>query len=162
MGGILIVNHRRQEYTVVQQYPLKSAFFAELGWMATSSKSSTSEQSFLFDVTCLGCFIGPWVSEYAQTSPNLGNYHGYLSGKQVIKALTANDISYYDKAGNIIKHLDNNTTDIVSKVKITWRIQKNLQNGQSKTLLAKPVCPQLNTHLNHNQDGPQSPLSQPA
>ena len=45
--------------TSQQGYLLTSAILAELGMMATSSKSSIFEQSLLFDVTCLGCFIGP-------------------------------------------------------------------------------------------------------
>ena len=73
----------------------------------------------------MGRFIGPWVSKYAQTSPNLVDYHAYPSGKRVLKAFMANDFSFNNKAGNIIKHWDNNTADLASKVKITWRIQKN-------------------------------------
>ena len=73
----------------------------------------------------VGRFIGPRVSKYAQTSPSKVDYHVYPSGKKVIKAFIANNFAFYDKSGNLIVHLDNESVDIVKKVKITWRIQKN-------------------------------------
>ena len=69
-------------------------------------------------MTCLGCFIGPLVN--AQTSPNLVYYHLYPSGRKVVKSFMVNDFSFYNKAREIIEHLDNNTVDFASKVKITW------------------------------------------
>ena len=121
-GGTLIVNHRREEDIAAQQYPLTSAIVAELGKRASLLKSPNSEQHLLFGITCIGRFIGPRVSEYAQKLPNKVDYHTYPSGTKVIKAFTANDFSFYDKAGNIIVHLNNNSSDTATKVKITWRV----------------------------------------
>jgi hypothetical protein len=78
-------------------------------------------------VICIGRFIGPQVSEYAQTSPLKIDYHVYPSGKKVIKAFTANDFAFYNNLGNLIIPLGNKSADIVKKVKITWQIQKNVE-----------------------------------
>jgi len=94
----------------------------------------------LFNITCLGHFIGPRLSEYAQTSPNKLDYHTYPSENKVIKAFTANNFVFYNKLGNTIDLLDNACQDQAYKVRITWRIQKNQQNGQAITLSAKEAC----------------------
>ena len=79
------------------------------------------------------------MSEYAQTSSNKLDYHTYPSGNKVIKAFTADDF-FFEEAGNTLKLRDNSCVDQAHKVKITWRIQKNRQNGQAITISAKKVC----------------------
>ena len=69
------MKHKREEDIAVQQYPLNSAILAKLGTMALSSCSMDSERNLIFDLTCLGRFIGPRVSEYAQTSSKKVDYH---------------------------------------------------------------------------------------
>jgi hypothetical protein len=51
----------------------------------------------------LSRFIGPCVSEYAQTTQDKVDYHVYPSGTRVIKAFTANDFVFYDKRGHVLK-----------------------------------------------------------
>ena len=151
LGGIIITNRKREEDIAAQRCPLSNAIFAELQRKASASHSLDSEQNCLFDVVCVGRLIGPRVSEYAQTSPSKVDYHVYPSGKKVIKkAFIANDFAFYNKLGNLIVHLDDKSVDIVKKVKITWRIQKNRRNGQAITLSADddhpmicPVCAAL-------------------
>ena len=106
-------------------------------------KLTNSEQRLLFDITCIVRFICPRVRKYAQKSPSTVNYHTYPSGKKVIKAFTANNFSFYDKAGNIIDQINHASSDTATKVKITRQIQKNRQNGQTITLLAAPTFPRL-------------------
>ena len=142
-GGTLKNNHRKEEDIAVQRYPLTAAIFAELGKRSEKSKSDDSEQCLIFNVTCMGRFIGPRAGEYSQTSPNKIDYHTYPSGKTVIKAFTANDFVFYDKDGNIIDILNEDSLETAIKVRITWRIQKNRQNGENKTLSAEPTCPKL-------------------
>ena len=109
--------------------------------MAASSSSVDSKQNLLSDITCLGRFIGPRVSEYAQTSPNkVDYYHTYPSGSKVIKAFIADNFVFYDKAGDTIDLVDTACLDQAHKVRITWQIQKNRWNGQAITLSAKEVC----------------------
>ena len=73
------------------------------------------------------------------------DYHVYSSGKKVIKEFTANDFAFYDKSGDLIIPLDDESADIIKNVKITWRIQKNRRNGQAITLSAdddhSKICP---------------------
>ena len=119
------MSHKREEDIAVQRYPLNSAILEKLGTMASSSRLMDSEQNLIFDITCLGRFIGPRVSEYAQTSSNKVDYHTYPSGNKVIKAFTADDFVFSNKAGNTLELCDNSCLDQAHKVKITWRIQKN-------------------------------------
>jgi hypothetical protein len=91
-------------------------------------------------MTCLGRFIGPCVSKYAQTSAKKVDYHTYPSGNKVIKAFSADDFVFFDEAGNTLELCDNSCLDQAHKVKITWRIQKNRQNGQAITISAKKTC----------------------
>ena len=97
MGGIIITNHGREEDITMQRYPLNYAILAKLGTMAASSCSEDSEKNLIFDITCLGRFIGPWVSEYAQRSPNRIDYHVYPSGNKVIMAFITDAFDFYDK-----------------------------------------------------------------
>ena len=111
----------------MQRYPFNFAILAKLGTMALSSCSENSEQNLIFDITCLGRFIGPRMSKYAQTSPKRVDYHVYLSGNKVIKAFTADDFVFFDKSGNTLELLDNSCLDQAHKVRITWRIQKTVR-----------------------------------
>ncbi len=53
----------------------------------------------------LSHFIGPCVSEYAQTTQDKVDYHVYLSGTRIIKAFTANDFVFYNKSGHVLKKM---------------------------------------------------------
>ena len=106
--------------------------FAHLLVQATSSKSNDSEASLLANCTTLGMALGMRVSEYGQTSPHKIDYHVYPSGKKVIKAFIADDFVFLDSSGDVIVDLDESSTP--RKVRVTWRIQKNRQNGQDITL----------------------------
>ena len=94
----------------------------------------------MFDITCLGRFIGPRVSEYAQTSSKKVDRHKYPSGKKVIKAFTTDDFVFFNKSGHTLELLDDACLDQAHKVKITWRIQKNRRNGQKITLSGEKTC----------------------
>ncbi len=93
----------------------------------------------------LSRFIGPRVSEYAQTTQDKVDYHVYPLGTHVIKAFTANDFVFYDKSGHVLKKIKKSTLDLATSVQITWRIQKNCQNGQKIKLSADTknpaICP---------------------
>ena len=67
MPGI-IINNLIKEVTVASQCsPLDSAIFAELQQATSFSHLHDSDQNLLFDMLTLFRFIGPRVSEYAQT-----------------------------------------------------------------------------------------------
>jgi hypothetical protein len=139
-AGCKIMNHQKEEDIAVQRYPLNSEILTKLATMAASSRSIDSEKNLMFDMTCLGCFIGPRVSEYAQTSAKKVDYHVYPSGTKVIKAFTADDFVFLDRSGHTLNLIDDSCLDQAHKVKITWKIQKNRRNGQKITLSGEKTC----------------------
>jgi hypothetical protein len=145
MPGIIISNLIKEETVASQRSPLDSTIFADLQQDASSSHSHDSDQNLAFDMLTLSCFIGPRFSEYAQTTQDKVDYHVYLSGTRVIKAFTANDFVFYDKSGHVLKKINNSTLNFATSVQITWRIQKNRQNGQKIKLSAytknPAICP---------------------
>ncbi len=88
--------------------------------------------------------LGRRVSEYAQTTQKEIDMHEYPSGKQVIKAFTPLDWIVYDKNNAIINETNTaNQPMLLQKVKVTFQIQKNRQNGQSITLKANNKHPEI-------------------
>jgi hypothetical protein len=106
MTAILLNNMLREEDIAGQRAPLDNNFFAKLCQMATASKCEDSVSDLLFDVVALGCYIGPRLSEYAQTTQDKVDHHTYPSGKMVIKALIANDFIFYNEKKCIVKDLN--------------------------------------------------------
>ncbi len=96
MPSIIINNLIKEETVASQRSPLDSTIFAELQRAASSSHSHDSDRILLFDMLTLSCFIGPCVSEYAQTTQDKVDYHVYPSGTRVIKGFTANDFIFYN------------------------------------------------------------------
>jgi hypothetical protein len=143
--GIIINNLIKEETVASQHSPLDSTFFPKLQRAASSSHSHDSDRNLLFDMPTLSRFIGPCISEYAQTTQDKVDYRVYPSGTCVIKAFTANDFVFYDKSGHVLKKIDGSTLDLATSVQITWRIQKNCQNGQKIKLSADTknpaICP---------------------
>jgi hypothetical protein len=145
MPGIIIDNLIKEETVASQRSPLDSTTFAELQQAVSSSHSHDSDQNLLLDMLTLSRFIGPRISEYAQTTQDKVDYHVYLSGTRVIKAFTTNDFVFYDKSGHVLKKINDSTLDTATSVQITWRIQRNCQNCQKIKLSADTknpaICP---------------------
>jgi hypothetical protein len=145
MASIIINNLIKEETVASQHSPIDSTIFAELQRAASSSHSCDSDQNLLFDILTLTHFIGPRVSEYAQTTQNKVDYHVYPSGTRIIKAFTANDFVFYVKNGHVLTKIDNSSPDLATSVQITWRIQENHQNGQKIKLSVDTknpvICP---------------------
>ncbi len=55
----------------------------------------------------------------------------------VIKAFIANGFIFYDEKKCVVKDFNKESLQQACFIKITWRIQKNRQNGQSITLPAE-------------------------
>jgi hypothetical protein len=127
-----------QEKDIARQRALlDNKFFAKLHQTATANKCKDSVSDLLFNVMALGCYIGPRLSKYAQTTQDKVGHHTYPSGKTVIKAFIANDFIFYYERKHIVKELNKDSLQRACFVKITWRIQNNHQNGQSITLNAE-------------------------
>ncbi len=135
----------QEEQIARQRAPLDNEIFAELRCMAQASKCNDSVNMLFGDVVTLRRYIGPRLSEYAQKTQKMVDVHVYPSGTTVIKAFTANDFVFYDAKKHNIKNPTMDSIELVAAVKITWRIQKNRQNGQSITLTADrkflDLCP---------------------
>ncbi len=106
MTSILINNMLREEDINRQRAPLDNKIFAELRHSAASSKNCDSANNLLFDFVSLGRYIGPRLSEYAQTNQDKVDYHTYPSGTTVIKAFVASDFIFYNGKKHIVKILD--------------------------------------------------------
>jgi hypothetical protein len=109
MAGIIINNLIKEESVASQHSPLDSTIFAELQRAASSSHSCNSDQNLSFNILTLAHFMGPCVSEYAQTTQDKANYHVYPSGTCVIKAFTANDFVFYHKNGHVLTKIDDSS-----------------------------------------------------
>ncbi len=136
MTAILLNNMLREEDIARQCAPLDNKIFAKLRQTAIASKFKDSV-NLLFDVVALGHYIRPRLSKYAQTTQDKVDHHSYPSGKMVIKAFIANDFIFYDEKKCVVKDLNKDSFQRARFVKITWRIQKNLLNGQSITIAAE-------------------------
>jgi hypothetical protein len=147
ISGILINNLVKEEDIARQRSPLDSAIFAKLLRKSNVSCSRDSEQRTLFILVVLGCYIGPGVSKYAQTTDKNVDYHVYSSGKKVIKAFTVNNFCFFDKSSQAGTELSDDSIDRADRVRITWHIQKNRQNNQTITLSSDKanaaICPVL-------------------
>jgi hypothetical protein len=137
LTAILLNNMLREEDIARQHSPLDNEIFAKLCGTAIASKCKDSVSGLHFEVVALGCYIGPCLSKYAQTTQDKVNHHTYPSVKMVIKAFIANDFIFYNEKKRIIKDLNEDSLQRARFVKITWRIQKNCQNSQSITLTAE-------------------------
>ena len=105
MAGILINNLIKEEGIARHRSPLDSKIYAEMLWRLNVSRLPDLEQCTLFDVTTIGHYLGPRVSECAQTTGTNVDYHVYPSGKQVIKAFIANDFQFINANGQVISEL---------------------------------------------------------
>jgi hypothetical protein len=141
--SILVDNLKKEQDVASQRSPLDSRIFAQLYAKADASKSLDSIDNVFFNLLALARYVGPRSSEYAQTKQSECDYHTYPSGKKVVKAFTANDFAFYDEAGIRITEMSQSARERASSVRITWRIQKNRQNGQHITLGADTKVPLL-------------------
>ncbi len=145
MAGIIINNLIKEETVASQCSLLDSTIFAELQRAASSSHSCDSDRNLLFNILTFAHFIGPCISEYAQTTQDKVDYHVYPSGICFIKAYATNDFLFYNKNGHVLTKINNSSLKLATSVQITWCIQKNCQNGQKIKLSADTknpaICP---------------------
>ena len=140
----IVKAREREEDIARQRSPITNEMFVEI---LSNSQSNAMQDSFevvMCDFLIIIRILGFRVSEYAQTTQNEIDVHEYPSGKQVIKAFTPSDWIIYDKSNAIIS--ETNIADqltLLQKVKVTFRIQKNRENGQSITLKADNKHPEI-------------------
>ena len=148
MTAILVHNLAREENIARQRSPLDNGIFAFLQQQSAKSSSKDSVDSVLFNAVALGRITGFRLGEFAQNKQSTVDYHTYPSGTKVVKAMTSNDFVFFDSKGRKLKKFDQDDFEAVSSMKITWRIQKNRQNGQSLKIAADKtnplICPVRN------------------
>jgi hypothetical protein len=79
MVEILINNLVKEEDIARQHSPFDSNIFTKLLQKSNVSCLPDSEQCTSFNLVTLGCYIGPCVSKYAQTTDKNVDYHVYPS-----------------------------------------------------------------------------------
>jgi hypothetical protein len=124
--------------------------YVEIANLACNSDHN-SAVSVTFDWLALGRILGFRVAEYAQTTQSQIDAYEYASGNKVIKAFIPSDWSFYDEKGRLITtHSLEKACITPKKLKVTFRIQKNRENGQSITLVADDmnhhICPVHTAH----------------
>ena len=141
----LIHMREREESIARRRSPISKEMFVAIANHASDSDIDSVE-SVIFDWITLGRVAGFRVAEYAQTTQDKVDEYEYASGNRVIKAFIPLDWNFYDKKGRLITvHSLDGSADPPAKIKLTFRIQKNRQNGQSITFVADnrhpDICP---------------------
>jgi len=95
----------------------------------------------VFDWFTLIRITGLRCTEYAQKTQTNVDKHKYALGRHVTKAFVPSDWKFYNSKDRLIT----NPMEIPTKLKMTFRIQKNRQNSQSITLVSDDdhmnICP---------------------
>jgi hypothetical protein len=119
MTATLLNNMLREEDIARQRALLDNKTFAKLCRTSIASKCKDSVSDLLFGIVALGRYIGPCLSEYAQTTQDKVDHHTYPSGKTVIKAFIANDFIFYNEKKRVVKNLNNDSLQRACFIKIT-------------------------------------------
>ncbi len=140
----VIISGRKNEENVARQCsPITRELFAEL--LQHGAKSATdSLEAVVTDWFTFIRVTGLRLAEYAQKTKSKVDVHNYPSGKQVIKAFLPTDWIFYDENGRVIRdHPSGEARPSPKKMKITFQIQKNRQNGQPITLISDDSHPNI-------------------
>ena len=140
----IILAWEKEENIARQRSPISREMFAALLDLAKktavdSVKAVVSDWFTFIRITGLRC------AEYAQKTQLTFDEHEYPSGKRVIKAFIPTDWKFYDSSDSLIRihTLKGDLQELPKKLKVTFRIQKNRQNGQSITLVADDAHPDI-------------------
>jgi hypothetical protein len=144
--NLILAAREREENVARQRSPITREMFTELLERAKTSQIDSdvvvvAQWFTLIRITGFRC------SEYAQTRQSVFDEYEYPSGRRVIKAFTPLDWKFFDARNRLIS-IHAQGTDLreyPKKLRITFRHQKNRQNGQSITLVSddehKDICP---------------------
>ena len=142
---------KTEEDVARKRDPISNQSFAELKKLADALPKDSAE-AVVFQFFCLIRITGLRRAEYAQKTQTTVQVHTYpVSKRTVVMAFIRRDWTFYDKRGNVIlQHSEAMLVDL-GKVRITFRIQKNRQNGQTITVVADlkhpEICPVRNAYL---------------
>ncbi len=141
---IILISGKEKEENITRQHsPITREMFAAYKKLGNESDFGSPE----FVVADWFTFIrvtGLQVAEYAQQTESKIDVHKYLSEKWFTKAFLPTDWIFYDKNNRTIrKHPSGGVVTLPKKMKVTFRIQKNRQNGQSITIVLDDDHPNL-------------------
>ena len=126
----IIVAREKEECIARQRSPITREIYSALLDQAKKSLVDSVE-TVVFDWFTLIRITGLRCAEYAQKTQTNVEEHEYASGKRVVKAFVPSDWKFYNSKGRLIT----DPMEVPIKLKMTFRIQKNRQNGQSITLV---------------------------
>ncbi len=147
MCAKIITAHEKEENIANQRNPFTREMFAALLDLARRSESKDSIEAVVADWFTLIRITGLRCAEYARMTQSAVDKHEYPSGRCVTKAFVPTDWKFYDKDGVTINvhPLSKDVQAFPTKLHVTYRIQKNRQNGQSITLVSDnnppDICP---------------------
>lgn len=136
---------RRSPWTIAMQKQMDRTLAT-----TQAGRDPHSLDNSIADWTALGLSAGLRRGEFMQPSKQHENIHNpeRKEKTRVIGAFLLQDFIFYDIKGRRITNMDALLLaglDTVSKLRITWRTQKNKKNGQYKTYLPnfrhRDLCP---------------------
>lgn len=130
--AIMIDNLRKEEVVANRRDPFTPQMIAEFLRRGDIAHPHSFE-ALVKDLVISGREIGYRASEISQTASTKPNYHTYpRTQRKVIKSICEDWWTAYDVNNNVINDILTNE-DAVHKMRITWLIQKNRQNGEKLT-----------------------------
>lgn len=150
----LISGIKEEEDIANQRNPLDEKIATESIKLGRKAHRNSAESLFM-NLLCLARYIGPRVSEYGCETQQKITYHTWpASGETVVRPWILSDFRFFAKNGDVINLAGRTSDDInviikeISHMTVTWRIQKNRQNGQRLKLPTDKqhldICPVYN------------------
>ncbi len=145
MCAKIITAREKEENIANQKNPITREMFAALLDLARRSESKDSIEAVVADWFTLIRITSLQCAEYAQKTQSAVDEHEYPSGRCVTKAFIPTDWKFYNKDGVTINvhSLSKDVQVFPTKLRVTYRIQKNRQNGQSIILVADNNHPDI-------------------
>ncbi len=142
MAATILKNYEEQENIATQRSPLNERFFASMLEIMDSSDFMSKEHT-LCDLAILSRYLGFRLSEYGQKSHSKPEYHVFPGGKEVLKAISSQDLVFFRKDGKQLIEYNSNEVDEIDRLDITFKVQKNRRNGEKKDVLPDRENPEM-------------------
>ncbi len=137
----IILAREKEESVARQRSPIKREIYSTLIDQTNTSPVNSIEMVVADWFTVIQ-IKGICCEEYAKKTQTSYDEHEYPLGKRAVKAFVSSDWKIYNSRGRLIIDL----MEIPKKLKMTFWIQKNRQNGQSITLLADDAHHDIAAH----------------
>jgi hypothetical protein len=133
MCSKIILARERGENIARQQSPITQEMYPAMLDLAMKSPVNSLE-TVVADWFTLIRITGLRCAEYAQKTQSAIDEHEYPSGKCVVKAFIPTDRKFYNSKGGLIctHTLNGDLREFLEKLKVTFFIQKNRQNGVTR------------------------------